>query len=397
MTYLDRVCISTLAPSIMRDLSLSRYQMSWIFSAFAVAYAAFEVPTAWWGERIGTRRVLTRIVSWWSIFTMVTSAATGYYSMLAARFLFGAGEAGAWPNAAKTFSRWIPTVERGRVQGVFFMGAHLVGGVTPYLVSLLEPHTGWRGVFLCFGCLGFLWAGYWYWWFRDDPAEHLQVGPEELELITRGRGHRESHHADAATLRKLAGNSSAWALCLGYFSNSYGSYFLITWLPTYLKEQRGFQNEILAVFSGLPLLLSVFADLFGGMTTDFLSKKYGLRFGRCSIGVAGYLVAGAAMVLAAREAEPRLAAVLIAVAAAASMFPLAAHWAAAIDIGREHSGVLSACMNTTGQIGSIASPLVLAFLVEHYANWALPFYVMAGLYLFSALTWFMVRPPAAAS
>jgi ACS family glucarate transporter-like MFS transporter len=105
------------------------------------------------------------------------------------------------------------------------------------------------------------------------------------------------------------------------------------------------------------------------------------------------VVAAGTMLLAAIEQDPRRAAILLAVASASSMFALAAHWAAAIDIGRENSGVLSAGMNTTGQIGSIASPLVAAYMVDHYANWALPLYVMAALYLFTALTWFFVRPP----
>src|SRR3982750_492035 len=112
LTYLDRVCISTLAPNIMRDLRLTRMEMSYVFSAFTLAYALFEIPTAWWSDRIGSRRVLTRIVVWWSAFTMLTGAATSYAAMLAVRFLFGMGEAGAWPNAARVFSRWIPLRER---------------------------------------------------------------------------------------------------------------------------------------------------------------------------------------------------------------------------------------------------------------------------------------------
>jgi sugar phosphate permease len=130
VTYLDRVCISKLAPDIMRDLGLTKVQMGWVFSAFALAYAAFEIPTAWWADRQGTRRVLTRIVVWWSSFTIATAGAFNYASLLALRFLFGVGEAGAWPGVARTFSRWIPRRERGTIQGIFFIGAHLAGGVT---------------------------------------------------------------------------------------------------------------------------------------------------------------------------------------------------------------------------------------------------------------------------
>jgi ACS family glucarate transporter-like MFS transporter len=393
VTYLDRICISVLAPSMMRDLSLSRMEMSYVFSAFAIAYAAFEIPSAWWGERVGTRRVLTRIVCWWSAFTMATGLVTSYTVLLLVRFLFGVGEAGAWPNAARTFSRWIPVAERGRVQGVFFAGAFLAGGLTPALVGFLEPRIGWRGVFIACGSVGLVWAASWYRWFRDEPGEHPQVGAEELALIVNGRGDGGHHHASASVLGKFVGNPSAWALCLGYFSNSYGSYFVMTWLPTYLAEARGFAPGALALFAGLPMLLGVGSNLVGGVTTDWLCAKFGLRAGRAAIGVVSYVVAAGTMLLAAIEQDPRRAAILLAVASASSMFALAAHWAAAIDIGRENSGVLSAGMNTTGQIGSIASPLVAAYMVDHYANWALPLYVMAALYLFTAFTWFFVRPP----
>ena len=114
ITYTDRVCISVAAPHIMRDLRLSRVEMSFVFSAFTLAYAMFEIPTGWWGDRVGTRRVLTRIVAWWSTFTVLTGAAVNYRWLLVTRFLFGAGEAGAWPNVARTFSAWFPLRERER-------------------------------------------------------------------------------------------------------------------------------------------------------------------------------------------------------------------------------------------------------------------------------------------
>jgi len=396
ITYLDRVSISTLAPAIMRDLHLSRVQMGYIFTAFPISYAIFEIPTAWWGERIGTRRVLTRIVGWWSAFTAATGAVTSYSVMLAVRFLFGAGEAGAWPNTAKAFSRWIPGSEMGRVQGLFFMSAHLSGGLAPGIVLILESYLGWRAVFPVLGVLGLLWTLAWYHWYRDDPSEHAQVGPEELALIRTQRRDR-GEHKGAGAWKVLVRNPSAWWLCLGYASNSYGSYFMITWLPAYLEERRGFHHGALAFFAGLPLVLSVLADLFGGYTTDSLSRRFGLRIGRCSVGVVSYFLAALATVLAAGAVEARLAATLIAVATASSMLALAASWAAAIDIGREHSGVLSAAMNTTGQLASIASPLVPAYLVQRSANWASPLYVMAGLYFFSSICWYLVHPERAAS
>jgi MFS family permease len=181
VTYLDRICISTLAPEISRDLGLSKLQMSFVFSAFAVAYAGFEVVTAWWGEKIGARRVLTRIVLWWSAFTIATAGAWNYTVLLIVRFFFGAGEAGAWPSAALAFSRWTPQRERGRMQGVFFAAAHASGGLTPLIVAALLMFTNWRGVFLICGSVGFIWAFAWYRWFRDEPRDHPGVNIAEAD------------------------------------------------------------------------------------------------------------------------------------------------------------------------------------------------------------------------
>lgn len=388
VTYFDRVCIATLAPSIMKDLGIGKLQMSLVFSAFTLAYAAFEIPTAWWGQRVGTRRVLTRIVLWWSAFTIATGLASGYTSLLAIRFLFGIGEAGAWPNATRTFARWIPFTERGKVQGIFFMGAHLAGGVTPALVGFLSTFLAWRQVFFAFGLLGLAWAAAWYTWFRDEPSAHPAVNAAELELIEQGRTGGAAHQmGDWAVLLQ----PSVFGLCAAYFANGYGFYFLITWLPSYLEQQRGYQPGAMSLFAGLPLLLSVAADFTGGFSTDYLVRRFGLRLGRSAIGVGGYAVAALAMVAAAYSGNFVFSSVLIAVAAAASMFTLAASWAACIDLGGPSSGVVSAAMNTTGQLGGVLSPIVLALLVQQFNNWSLPLYVMAGLYALSSACWLFVN------
>jgi len=370
-----------------RDLSLSKIQMSFVFSSFAVAYGGFEVLTAWWGERIGPRRVLTRLVYWWSCFTILTSIAWNYSSLVAIRFLFGAGEAGAWPNAALAFSRWTPVSERGRAQGFFFAAAHLSGGLTPLLIAALAPHMSWRGIFSLCGAVGFAWAVCWFRWFRDEPREHERVNAAEAELIETGRRISTHSHAGIDVWRALAKSPNVWFLCLAYFSNSYGSYFVMTWLPTYLAEQRGFQTASLSFFSGLPLLLSVFGDISGGAVTDFMTRRFGMRLGRSGVAVVGYAVAGAAMFGSIMSGTPVMAAALIALAVAASMFTLSASWAACIDIGGDHTAILSAAMNTTGQIGSILSPIVTGWMVSHFSNWQTPLAIMSGLYAASAILW----------
>lgn len=392
VTYLDRVAIATLAPGIMRDLNLSKMEMSFVFSAFTLAYALFEVPTAWWGERIGTRKVLTRIVVWWSAFTVATGTAFNHASLLALRFLFGAGEAGAWPNAARTFSRWIPAQERGTVQGIFFAGAHLAGGLTPILVVWLSTFLHWRAVFAVLGAVGFVWAAAWWLWFRDEPSEHVSISPDEASYILQNRGGDGGHHHGSRMWGRLVSHRGVLALYVTYFANTYGFYFLITWLPAYLEQRRGFTPAELSLFAGLPLILSVAADLTGGMATDYMARRFGVRVGRVAVGFSAYAVAALAMFAATGAAEARIAAILIAVAAAASMFTLGASWATAIEIGGPNSGVVSAAMNTSGQVGGILSPILLALIVERFDDWSLPLLVMAGLYTAASLAWLAIDP-----
>jgi MFS family permease len=392
LTYLDRVCISILAPDISEEFQLSKQEMSYVFSAFTLSYALFEIPTAWWADQIGSRRVVARIVTWWSTFTILTGAAFNYASLLACRFLFGVGEAGAWPNAARVFSHWIPFRERGMVQGIFFAGAHISGGLTPLLVQWMNGHMSWRSVFIVCGIVGLFWPIAWYRWYRDEPTEHPGITPEERDMIMRERMLEPEHAASKGAYGRLARHPSTYLLCAMYIANAYGFYFLISWLPTYLQEARGFASTELAVFAGLPLMLSVVADLFGGYTTDALCKRFGLRFGRASVGFVGYAIAAVATILAANMQNNRLSAITFSVAAASSMFTLAPSWATCIDIGGRYSAVLSAAMNTSGNLGGFLSPIVAAFIVETWGDWSIALGVLAGLYLMAAVCWLFIRP-----
>jgi ACS family glucarate transporter-like MFS transporter len=390
ITYLDRVCISITAPAMMRDLKLSPMQMSFVFSAFTTTYAIFEIPTGWWGDRRGTRLVLTRIVMWWSCFTGLTAVAWNFSSLAALRALFGMGEAGAWPNVARTLSRWFPARERGTAQGIFFTGAHLGGGVTPFAVAAITAVLPWRAVFPIFGSIGLAWAFVWYRWFRNEPHEHPSVTDAEREWIETQRMISE-HGAGGSIARAALRNPSIWFLCLMYFTQTYGFTLYITWLPSYLQREKLVHGLTLSILSGLPLLLSVVADLTGGMTTDSMTRRYGLRVGRCMIGGIALALAGV-FLLGGTFAAGTPSGVLIAFAAAFSNFLLGASWGACVDLAGTHAGAVSAAMNTAGQVGGVLSPLVFAALTRNTSSWAMPLVVTAILYLMGAACWLFIHP-----
>jgi len=396
ITYLDRICISITAPMMMQELGISKSQMGWVFSAFTAAYALFEIPTGHWGDRIGTRRVLTRIVVWWSSFTIATAAAFNLASLLVIRFLFGAGEAGAWPNVARTFSRWFPLAERGTVQGIFFMGAHLAGGLTPFLVVQLLNFVHWRWVFVIFGSIGFLWALWWWTWFRDEPSEHPAVSAEERDLIQRGRTPQATHDLTWARWRQLFSHSSILGLCGMYFTQSYGFMFYITWLPTYLRTERGFTDPTwYPILSGLPLYFSVAADLLGGITSDRMSRRFGLRAGRALVGGGSLFLAGLFLIAGVYTPDNFLSAILIGLGGGMSAFLLGAAWGTVLDIGGNHAGVVGAAMNTAGQVGAFICPIVVGYMVEWSNNWTTPMYLTGLLYCLGALCWVKIDPTRA--
>jgi ACS family glucarate transporter-like MFS transporter len=391
ITYLDRVAISVTRPDVARDLHLSPIQMGYVFSAFYVAYALFEIPTGWWGDRVGTRSVLTRIVCWWSAFTMLTGLAFNYSSLLVIRFLFGSGEAGAWPNVARTFSRWFPRQERGTAQGVFFMSAHLSGGLTPIVVTVLLAYMNWRSLFVLFGSVGFVWSFAWYRWFRDSPAEHPGVGAAERNLIESGLGANLGHALDATDWKRLLANRTVVCLCLMYFTQAFGGTFYVTWLPTYLAS-RGLTGMTAGILAGLPLVLSAAADLVGGVATDRAARRFGLRLGRTAIGGGALAAAGAFTIASTFAASPVAAALLIALGGASSNFLLGAAWGTCLDIGGRRSGAVSAAMNTSGQVGSILSPILVAEVVRRFSKWSAPLYLAGVLFLLGSLCWLQVDP-----
>lgn len=394
VTYLDRVCISAAAPTIMDDLHLSFLQMSVVFSAFTLAYSLFEVPSGWLGDVRGPRRVLTRIVLWWSGFTMLTGAARSYSSLVVIRFLFGAGEAGAFPNVARVFSSWFPIRERGRANGVLFLGSRLGGMLSAPAALFLIARWGWRASFLVFGTLGLVWAAAWHRWFRDRPEDHPGISLDEVAWI---RQDAEGEDIGRTPWRELLAGRNLYAICAMYFAFGYGLYFYFTWLPTYLITVLGFSRFTGGLFAALPFLLAGAADVAGGVLTDHLSRTRGRRVGRCYLGCASF-GAGALFLAASTIARSPVAdALLIACALASADLALGACWAVPLDIAPDHAGVITGCMNTLGNLGGLVGPLVVGFAVDRWRSWALPFYVTAGVYAFGAVAWLFIDPESRAT
>jgi ACS family glucarate transporter-like MFS transporter len=391
IAYLDRVCIATAAPAMRSDLGLTDTEMGLVFSAFTLAYALFEVPSGWFADRFGARLALTRIVLWWSAMTAATGLAAGFASLFCVRLLFGMGEAGAFPAAARVYARWLPAPLRGRAFGLLIMAGALAGAATQPLVVALLGMMSWRHTFAIFGAVGVLWAAAWWVWFRDEPHRHPRVNDAERRLLADGGVHTTAAHG-RVPWSQLLRNRSLLALCLMYGGAIYGWYFYLTWLPTYLLRARGFDLQQAGWLAALPLLAIAAGVFAGGWLSDVFTHRWGARAGRRTPGLVGLPLAAAAIIGAVLTASPLTSAVLLAAAAGVAALGVSPAWAACIEIGGAHSGVVSGAMNMLGNLGGALSPLVVGVAVDRWQSWHAPLFSVAGFYLFAAACWLAVDP-----
>ncbi len=392
VSYLDRVCISKSAPYIVSELGLTPIQMGAVFTAFGLAYALFEVPSGWLGDMIGPRKVITRIVVWWSIFTTLTGLVHRLWVLITVRFLFGAGEAGTYPNTTKAISRWIPTDERGFAQGMVWMSARLGGAFTPLLVAVLIPHMGWRRTFWIFGVVGIVWAMLFWSWFRNTPQEKPNVNEEELRVIRAGQ---RSSPAPSPPLRvpwlRLLRSANLWAICWMYFCVAYGWYFYITWLPTYLSA-RGLSMMESGFYGGMPLAFGAVGCVLGGLLTDYVVRRTGSVKNRRYIGSVGFFLGALCMLGSVWVKDPRAAVVTISMASFFGDLTMGSSWAVCLDVGHELAGTVSGCMNMWGNIGGSLFPIVTGFLVQHFGSWNLAIVVASGVFFLGSLLWLRIDP-----
>lgn len=392
ITYLDRVNISTAAPQISKEFGFDKVTMGVIFSAFVWAYALFQVPGGWLSDRFGARKVLTGVVAYWSIMTAATAAAFSSGSFVAVRFLFGIGEAGAFPGATRAMQLWYPRRERGLVQGVTHSASRLGAAIAPPIVVLLMTTLGWRSVFYICGAVGLLWSLWWSLSYRNLPEEHGLVNRAELETI-RGRG--PGGEINPPPIEKqtnvpwstLLGSGNMWAIMFAYFTYVYCLWIFLSWLPSYLIEVRHFTLIKVGIFASLPLWAGVVGDTLGGLATDWLLKITGsAKIGRRVVAIVGLLGCAVCIVPAALTENAYVAVACLTAAMFFLEFTIGPSWAVPMDTGGKYSGTVSGMMNMAGNFGGALSPIVFGFLAEG-GNWQAPFIVAAALLVIGSAVW----------
>jgi ACS family glucarate transporter-like MFS transporter len=392
LAYIDRVCISQAAPEISRELRLSKIQMGSIFSAFALAYALFEIPFGWLGDRIGARKTLSAAVILWSSFTAVTGWMWGATSMWMARFLFGAAQAGCFPNIAKAFGSWLPGHERVRAFGIMWTFARWGGAFTPPLVVVALGFMNWRAAFMLFGSVGLLWTVVFYSWYRDDPRERREVNALELQILEEARQFAPGH--GDVPWAKFVSSPRVWLLWGQYFSITFPWYFYITWLPTYLQEARHLSAAASARYAVLPLLFGGFGTLSSGFLAARVARwTGGTAAGRRALGTFGCLGASLVLILSINLESVLWAMLAMGLAGFCNDLPVPGAWGACMDMGGKHAGTLSGSMNMMGNLAGFVAPVLGGYLLRWSGgNWNLLLYTMAAVYMLGVVCWPLLDP-----
>ena len=390
ITYLDRVCFSTTASSMSRELGLSLEQIGLAGSCFVLGYVLFEIPGGWLADRFGARMMLTRIVIWWSAFTALTGVAWNLGSLVLIRFLFGCGEAGAFPGATSAIARWFPRMEFARAQSIVMLGSRIGFAMTSWIVIALMSTYGWRAVYWIFAVLGVIWAASWGVWYRDLPEQHRSVRTDELALIRDQRA--EPASSSHFRWREILSNRSLLALCGMYSGYTWGLYFYIQWLPTYLEQARGLALPDVGPIAAAVLLSGAVANVVGGWASDRLVPRFGLRSARRIPAMTGLVAAGVLLALAATLEDNTLALVCLGTSFGSAELILAVTWATALDMGGSAAGVVSGTMNSLGQVGGALAPWLIGMMVDRTGSWEVPLLVSAAYYVVSALLWLAIDP-----
>jgi ACS family glucarate transporter-like MFS transporter len=414
LTYFDRLCIMRAKPDIAHDLQLSNEQWGLILGAFWLAYALFEIPGGWMGDRWGSRVTLTRIVLAWSVLTILSGASVGFVSLLLYRFLFGAGEAGAYPNMARVQANWLPVGARARAGGLLWLLARWGGAFSPLLFGLMLRGFGshafqgllaavglsdgihaWRLAFWAAGLIGLVWCLGFYPWFRDDPAAVPSVNAAELRLIRAGGAPAGGgrHRMPARAWGALLLSRDLWAIGLLYLFGSFGWSFVASWLPDYFKEVHHVTYENSELVSGLPLFFGGISCLVGGALSDALVRRTGRKWlGRAVFPISGFLTAALAMYCLRFTHDANQATVLLCVAFAAHDFGQGANWASIVDVGGRYAGTAAGFINMVGNNGNAVGPYVGAVIKGHLGGWNVLLAVYSAAFLVAASMWLFINP-----
>jgi ACS family glucarate transporter-like MFS transporter len=403
VAYLDRTNISIAGIEIAQEFAISKIRLGWVFSAFLVGYACFQIPAGLLVRRLGSRRTLMLLGVWWGFFIVLTAMIPRHVGhalliLIAIRFALGAGEATMYPAASQFVERWFPVRERGKANALIFAGVGLGGGLTPSLVTSIILHHGWRTSFAFSACVGLTAGMVWWLLARNTPEEHAWVGEQERALIVSGRRIATAREEDPARYGqhgvpwgKILRSRGIYALTLSYFSFGYVAWMFFAWIYIYMATVRGLNLKTSALYASFPFIAMTIGCLVGGVVSDWLAARFSLRLGRCLL--PGIALASTAVLLSlgSRAQHAQTAALVLACGAGVLYLAQSSFWAVSADIAGEYTGIVSGMMNMGAQVGGACTASLTPLIAARF-GWGNSFFIAAALALVGGAAWMLIDP-----
>nr|MBI1228646.1 MFS transporter [Cytophagales bacterium] len=395
LVYVDRIGISVAKDPMTDALQLSDKQFGWVLSMFALGYALFQTPLGILSDKIGPRKALAAVVSLWSFFTALTGAVTNFITLFFVRFLFGVGEAGAYPGISKAVYHWVPVRERGIVNGINFSGGRFGAAFALPLIALVIDTLGWRSTFFVLGLLGIIWALAWYFLFRDNPEEHPRVSAYEKQEILTSRTTSGVETPSKFAVNALLESKNMWLAMGQYFASNFTFFFCLTWLFPHVKEQFMLNNLEAGFYSSFPLIAGAFGNMFSGWLVDRIYRTGRLKWSRVIPATIGFALAAFGLIASLYSTDIFFSIVFLSIAIFGADMTISPSWTLCNDIGKLHSGAVSGTMNTAGNIGSFVTALAFPYLRD-WTGSVTPFFIVgAVLNVLAIMMWFKVKPECA--
>lgn len=389
ITFLDRIALSSASSSIMSELDISTVQWGWILGMFTIAYAAFEIPTGYLGDKYGGKKLLIRVVLWWSLFTILTGFANGFIMLLLVRFLFGMGEAGAYPNTSIVLAKYFPVLERGRAQATIWGASRLGAALTPFIVLPIQQKFSWNMSFYLLGCIGIIWTLFWIFWHKEDPKDCKDISQAELKFILENRDLPNQSEIVKTSYWSGFRSKNLWFLLTMYICYAIGAYFFQSWFHTYLEKGRLIPKNELIWASSVPYLLAAIGCFTGGWISDKACLRWGKKWGRRIVPMVGLFVAGICIIGASLVANNLLTIIALGVGMAFMDVTAPVAWAVAMDMGGSKSGAISGSMNTAGLTGAYISTVFFGYLASSF-GYNLPVLYIGIIVLLGSFIWIKI-------
>ena len=404
IAFMDRTNISIAGIQIGREYRIDDTHLGWVFSAFLIGYALFQIPGGVLARRFGPRLVLTVGVLWWGVFTALTAAApagapAALLMLILIRVALGAGEAVMYPSANQFVERWIPMEERGRANGIIFGGVGLGSGLAPPLLTAIILRYGWHFSFWFCAAAGVAAGAVWYVAARNTPEEHPWVRAGELKHIVSGRGDLEGKAKAQAGKRaripwaRILRSKDILAVTASYFTYGYVAWIFFSWFYIYLAQVRGLSLKTSALYSMLPFFAMTVGCFAGGAASDWLASHVSMRAGRSYLPCGALLLTAVLLAVGSSAHGAVTASVVLAGGAGALYLSQSCYWAVTADYAGEYAGPVSGAMNMGCQIGGALTATVTPLIAAHF-GWIASFLAASALAVLGGLAWLAVDPEA---